>query len=67
MDVKVEVIAMTAGSTIVEPVVITLVAIQETSTVITSGDLSFTVPSVAGHSISAINPEFMKVGIMAIA
>ena len=67
MDVKVEVTAMQAGSAIVEPVVVTLVAIQETPKVAKTGDLSFTVLSVGGNSISAINPEFMKVGTMAIA
>jgi len=64
MDVKVEVTAMTAGSTIVEPTLITIVAIQDTPKVVTVSGLSFTVPSVGGNSISAINPEFMKVGAL---
>lgn len=58
---------MQAGSTVVEPVVVTLVAIQETPRIVKSGDLSFTVLSIGGHSVSAINPEFTKVGTMAAA
>jgi len=64
MDIKVEVTAMTAGSTIVEPQLITVVAIQDTPKVVAVSGLSFIVPSVGGNSISAINPEFLKVGAL---
>lgn len=64
MDIKVEVTAMTAGSTIVEPKLITVVAIHQTPKVTTFSGLSFIVPSVGGNSISAINPEFLKAGAL---
>jgi hypothetical protein len=68
MDARVEATPMTVASAMTEPVLIVAAAINNASIVIAdSCGLSLVVPSVGGHSISAINPDFMKVGVKAAA
>lgn len=69
MNVKVEAKAMTVASTMIEPVLFTAVAIDNASKIVITDTLglSFTVPTISGHSISAINPEFVEVGVLAAA
>lgn len=60
---------MTVASAIAEPVVISTVAIDNASNVVITDNagLSFTVPTINGHSLKAINPEFVEVGVLAAA
>lgn len=66
MNVRVEAKPMTVASAMTEPVLIATVAIDNASKIVITDNagLSLTVPTISGHSISAINPEFMKVGAL---
>ena len=60
---------MTVASAMTEPVLITAVAIDNASKIVITDilGLSFTVPTINGHSLKAINPEFVEVGVLAAA
>lgn len=69
MDVRVEAGPLTAGAVMVESkAVVELVSRDVVIFAPTVSRFSLTpVPSVGGNSISAINPEFFKTGVMAVA
>lgn len=69
MNVRVEAKPMTVSSVMTETVLIATVAIYNASRIVITDNagLSLTVPTVSGHSISAINPEFVEIGDLAAA
>jgi hypothetical protein len=68
MDVRVEVGVLQAGAQAVVATVVTQMvhSVEIVSPVVTSFSLA-PVISIAGHSISAINPELVTVGGQAVA